>query len=315
MNNVNAEAAPSKPKVPPKKAKVTPKALPSAAGIAAAAKWLDAQVGQVGSKISAPVVDLTPDIAAALLERNPNNRSLSKTKVDDFTHDMKNGDWKLNGEPVIIASDGSLNDGQHRCYAVMQSGVTVKTVMIFGVERETRDTLDQGKNRLVGDYLYMLGKQNANHLAAAARMLWQWQNIGFITHAAAAGAGKFKPTRTELIHLVQNTPSLVKSLDAVYAKNSARLGSIGMVAFCHYAMKVASNESAVTEFVQSLVSGAGLEDDDPRLYCRNRLMGERGSMGANQKVELIFRTWNAYRLNEKRSRIGLLGGELPMLES
>lgn len=314
MTVVSLKAEAPKGKMPPKnKPKPDPKVIPSAAGIEAAVKWLDSQVNVVGGKISAPVVELTPDIAAALLERNPNNRSLSKTKIEDFVRDMKGDDWKLNGEPIIIASDGSLNDGQHRCQAVIQSGKSIHTVMIFGVERSTRDTLDQGKNRLVGDYLSMLGKKDANILAASARMLWQWRNFGYVT--GFKGTATLKPTRTELVHLVENTPSLVKSIDAIHQPGTGRLGSMGMVAFCHYAMKVASNESAVTEFIQSLVGGAGLEEDDPRLYCRNRLMGERGSMGADQKVELIFRTWNAYRLGEKRTRIGLLGGELPMLES
>lgn len=309
MNTIEEKPVKSKPATKPK-----PKVIPSAAGISAATKWLDDQIGIIGGKISAPVVDLTPDIAAALLERNPNKRSLSATKIDDFVRDMKSGDWKLNGEPVIIANDGSLNDGQHRCHPVIQSGIPVKTVMIFGVDRETRDTLDQGKNRMVSDYLSMLGKKNAHHLAAAARMVWQWQNIGYIT-GRITGSRNLKPTRTEIVHLVDNTPSLVRSLDAIYTTNTGRIGSIGMVAFCHFAMKIASNESAVTEFIQSLVAGAELEADDPRLYCRNRLMSEKGTMGADQKVELIFRTWNAYRLGEKRSRIGLVGGELPLLES
>lgn len=312
MLSVAEKPAPAKKKA----AKAPPKITPTPQGVASAAAWLKSQVDQSSNKISAPIVTLTPELAAAMLEHNPANRKIAATKVEDFVRDIKNGDWKLNGEPIIIASDGSLNDGQHRCQAVIQSGVSIQTVIIFGVGRDTRDTLDQGKNRMVGDYVAMRGHKNANHLAAAARYLWQWQTIGYVTGRLQLGSNaNGKPTRTEIVHLIEATPGLTKSLNAVYQPKTARIGSIGMVAFCHFAMKVASNESAVTEFIQSLVEGADLDSDDPRLYCRNRLMAEKGTMGADQKVELIFRTWNAYRLNEKRSRIGLQGGELPMLES
>jgi len=75
------------------------------------------------------------------------------------------------GEPG--SKCGQLNDGQNRCAAVVRSGLTVPTIFVFGLERETRLTVDQGVGKRPGDYLAMSGVANSNHVAAIAAMIWQ----------------------------------------------------------------------------------------------------------------------------------------------
>src|SRR5688572_23502672 len=111
------------------------------------------------------IVGITPDIATALLEQNPENRHVSQRQVELFAEDMRHNRWKLNGEAIIIARDGQLNDGQHRLWAVIAAEKTVDMLVVYGVERDTRDTLDMGRQRTSADVLSMEGVKQSGTAA------------------------------------------------------------------------------------------------------------------------------------------------------
>lgn len=273
-----------------------------------AALWLD----QMGAKpgVHSIVADLTPSIAAVLLERNPANRKVKWSKVQDYAKDMKHGSWKFNGEPIIIADDGLLNDGQHRCAAVVESNVTIPALMVFGVDRGTRDTLDQGVARTSGDYLSIHGHTQTNNLAAVAKAVWQWRTYGFI-----ATGGRHSPTRSEVLATVEDNPGIVKSFQFVDRKNTRTMGSPSIMAFAHFAIKVVAGEIAANYFFDALIDGTNLKAGDPILTVRNRLIVDRRSLRPGDRAELLFRAWNAHRLGQTRVLFRLSGGELPLLEA
>jgi hypothetical protein len=274
-----------------------------------AALWLDAKLAALNGKIVGETVSLTPELATVLLERNTGNRAIKRNRVADMVRDIRNGDWKLNGEPVIIASDGMLNDGQNRCTAVIEADTTVDVLMVFGPARDTRDTLDQGTARTPSDNLAVHGFVNTNVLAGAARLLSLWRDTGDITSKHRG------PTRAQLIAVAEENPGLSESVSFVKRKVAQPLGSQSALAFVHFALKTVANKADVNAFMEGLIEGASLTRGDPVLYARNRLIVARGEMRAPPRVELLFRAWNAHRHGEKRVSISLQGGELPKLES
>jgi hypothetical protein len=257
------------------------------------------------------VSDLTPDIAVVLMERNPGNRVLKPIKVRDLSNDLKSGDWKFNGEAIIVSDTGLLNDGQHRCAAVIESRVSAKTVFIFGIPRDTRDTLDQGTNRSSADYLSMHGSVDTNHLAATAKMVWQWRTFGF-THRT----GSYAPTRSQIVDTVEKNPGIAQALHFVSRKGSSLFSSRSVLAFSLFAIRtVVGSHTDPDFFFDSLIDGANLTAGDPILLVRNRLMTERKILLAPAKAELLFRAWNAHRLGQTRVLFRVNGGELPLLEA
>jgi hypothetical protein len=272
-----------------------------------AAVWLDEMGAKPG--VQTVVTDLTPEIAAVLMERNPANRRVKFKKVQDYAKDMKHGSWKFNGEPIIIARNGLLNDGQHRCAAVLESRTTIKAVFVFNVERETRDTLDQGVARTAGDYLSMKGHANTNDLAAVARCLWQWRTYGFLTNN-----GSYFPTRSEILDVVENNPGLIKSVHFVDRKNARQIGSPSVLGFCHFAFKSVAGDIPANFFMDALIDGTELKAGDPILTVRNRLILDRKSLRVPERAELLFRAWNAHRQGSTRALFRVAGGELPILE-
>lgn len=117
---------------------------------------------------------VTPEMAKWLLARNADNRVASTPTVENYAAAMRRGEWHLNGQNVIIAATGELNDGQHRLLAVIDADQPISMGLQFGVSRESRATLDQGRKRTLGDHLAMAGHLNANSLAATVRLAWHY---------------------------------------------------------------------------------------------------------------------------------------------
>jgi hypothetical protein len=275
---------------------------------AKAAKWLNDQVGLSKGRITCSVVEITPPMARAMLAVNPSNRRVSEATVSKIARDIEADNFVVNGESIIVANDGSLNDGQHRLCACVEAGKPITSVVVFGPTRDTRVTVDQGRSKMVGDYLAMEGHRDSNALAAAAGYVWQWQNIGRLSSQAGE-----RPNKGEVLALVDAHPNLAHSVSAVGGNGVA---GRGLLAFCHWAFALTSSKGAADEFMVSLISGANLLSRDPILYARNRLMADR-RLSPNEKAKLIFRAWNAHRRGEQPKTLTVNDRDvaLPVVES
>lgn len=276
-----------------------------------ASKWLASLVKEArekGKPVSR-IVDLTPALATVLLNHNDGNRKVSRATVDTYAHDINIGAWEMNGEPIIVSDGGELNDGQHRCVAVLESGKTIPVVLVAGVDRTTRLTLNRGKTRSVGDYLSMEGHVNAIVLGAVAGHLWSFRSRGTL-----ATGSNHRATKSEILDTVSQNPGLDRSVAFVQVKGVHAAGGPTILAFCHFVFSAAATRAAADNFIFSLMDGAGLQAGDPRLYVRNRLINERGRFKAHEKAELIFRAWNAWRRSERVTFFRITGDVLPVLE-
>ncbi|TIO15602.1 MAG: hypothetical protein E5X86_19720 [Mesorhizobium sp.] len=275
-----------------------------------ASLWLDDQIARAQNGVITQVIDLTPPLARVLLARNPSNRKISQNIVENYARDMSNGAWAFNGEPIIVSRAGLLNDGQHRCEGVIASEATIQTILVIGTERASRLTLDQGKMRMAGDYLGMNGHADSVALAAATKYVWQHSNLGMLS-----GLSQFSPTKSEVLDLVQTTPTIAESLKSIPSKGSDSVGGRSILAFLHWTItRVSSNKTNADVFIDSLVNGSNLGLRSPILYARNRLMANRGRLKPNEKAELMFRAWNAHRRGDKVASLPINGGALPTLE-
>jgi len=301
---------------------VAEKALPSKARIVSdvagfksisderrAVQWLDEQLLKSQHEVRAVVAELTPAIANVLLVRNQNNRKVSAVAVAKYARDINNGAWSLNGQTVVVSRDGDLNDGQHRCLGVIEANRAVPVVFVFGTERDSRFTLDQGKNRMAGDYLGMLGHVDSLGLAAVASSIWQHREIGRISTQTA-----HRPTKGEVLAVVEQHPDIAESLAFIPRKGCDSVGGRSMLAFAHWTFAKRATVPAANDFIVALVDGHNLTANDPILYARNRIMALRGRLRPNEKAELIFRAWNSHRKRETPKTLPILNGALPVVE-
>lgn len=96
---------------------------------------------------------VTPAQATEWLNSNTRNRRVRQGKVDQYTRDMKAGRWDTAlCDPIAFNSAGELLNGQHRLWAIVESGVTLSLYVQFNVPNETQLVMDGGALRRPEDY-------------------------------------------------------------------------------------------------------------------------------------------------------------------
>lgn len=268
--------------------------------------WLDEKVMTGKKKPFAEVVTLTPLLAQLLLEINPINRTLSGRNKYELERDIAEGRFAFNGESIVVSSSGTLNDGQHRCAMVVSTGTAIQTVIVFGPEEETRFTIDTGRSKSVANLLHMQGRVYTNTLAAATSLIIQYKQHNQVGYTVNA------PPKSVVLKAVAELEGISESVSQT-APAVQKIRSHSPLAMCHWVIWDRATRELADEFMMKLIEGESLRRGDPILYCRNKLIGMGRLHPAAQRIEMIFKTWNAWRKNETVHKMVLSGGKLPKL--
>jgi hypothetical protein len=254
-----------------------------------------------------------PEQARIYLEGNVINRPLSRFQVQKYATVMQQGRWRLNGEPIIIASDGTLLDGQHRLYAIIQAGVHVDCLVVADVPREVFSTLGTGSKRSASDLAAMLGCKNATWVASTLSCLYRFE-MGLIEYAASAPNDKI----SELLSRYPEAPSVTAETGASPIKQFFSIGIFsGFYIWLSRRYPVEAGE-----FFGQLKTGVGLVAGSPVLLFRERMMGvKRGKVRLQHRevVALLIKAWNAHLSGKwpkilKHTASGPAAEEFPVLQ-
>ncbi len=272
--------------------------------------WLNQCVERGKVEEHAQVITITPAMASIILRRNDGNRNLRPVKVRHFARDMARGRWPLNGETIIIADTGELNDGQHRLHAVIEANIPFPATLFFGAKRSTRFTIDQGSARGAGDYLSMDGVPYAMAGAAVARMIFGFED----SDGRSLYLGKER-TKIELYERVQRDAGIGEALEATAPlTKGAQLIKVphSILAFARYAFEHEADGEDADEFLHQFATGENLRSGDPAYVLRAKLLANKFTQ--DQKVQLIFKAWNFHRRDMKIKANSLgIGDNLPAL--
>lgn len=122
-------------------------------------------------KLTIEIETITPEIAQVWLEKNTNNRAIRQMVVDRYADEMRSGAWKLNAETIKFSRDGTLLDGQHRLWAVVESKVTIQSFVARGISADALQTIDSGIARRLSDKLTFSGVKNPKATAQLVNCL------------------------------------------------------------------------------------------------------------------------------------------------
>lgn len=130
--------------------------------------------------INTTITNITPDKANALLKLNTNNfRNIDSHRVKKYSRAMQLGFWEENGEPIQIYEDGTLANGQHRLHAIVESGVTLKNIVIVTGIKRTVTTFDDGKTRTIVQKAKAKGYNlNVSEVGAIGLLMNNGENVG-----------------------------------------------------------------------------------------------------------------------------------------
>lgn len=282
------------------------KIAPSAQSDMATIHWLNSCLDRAASETFTEWATIPPGVAAAFLERNEGNRNISPTKAEHYALDMAAGRWTENGETIIVSADGSLNDGQHRLQAVIDSNTPIRFLFVFGVSRDSRATVDQGKARSAGDFLAMQGVHYASNAATAAKFIMAYERSGGKNISLRS-----KLTNAEIVARVKADDEIVKS--TVFAfhhyQEYRALFSVTVMASCHYVLAEIHPKDAA-EYLAQVALGESIKRGDPAFAVRAAFLAEKRER--QDAMEIIFHGWNAYRQG-RPLKIAKRYGALPAL--
>lgn len=124
--------------------------------------------------MKASVEHITPSKAEQLLNRNTINRKLREGVVEKYASDMRAGLWTECTAPIAFYEDGELADGQHRLFAIVESGKGQTFPVIRGIQRVAGLNIDTGFGRTLLDNARISGRDDLNlshNLIATARVV------------------------------------------------------------------------------------------------------------------------------------------------
>src|SRR4051794_35979993 len=94
------------------------------------------------------VETITPDRARKLIDQTHQlgftNRSIRQARVEKLAHAIELGQWQLTHQPLAIATDGAVLDGQHRLHAIVMADQEVEMLVVRDADPKTFAVVDTG---------------------------------------------------------------------------------------------------------------------------------------------------------------------------
>lgn len=229
---------------------------------------------QGGLQLRAAVMLVTPDLAEEWLKKNdPNNRSVSWSRVESFHNDILAGKWKLTHQGVAFDREGQLSDGQHRLEAIKLAKRAVLMHVVWNDFAEFMDPIDRGAGRTVAQVMNL-----SVRLTGTLALL----------HRMEAGVFDTIPvTVAESAEVLEHHRVALDAIDAVPCTGSI---VAGLRAACAWTMPI--NQIAVLDFLQKVVNGEMIKRGDPAYAYREwYAKGE----SKRQPAEVMFAACNCIR--------------------
>jgi hypothetical protein len=253
---------------------------------------------------------ITPEFAMELLKMNVGNRSLKRQK-DNYIYMMKNGEWKENGEPIIIDVNGFIKDGQHRLHAVIEANFSYSCPIIYDVSPDVMDTIDTGSNRSLSDVLQLNGFSNATNTASLLKSIYHYEkgSISMFGRSCSKGTGnKYISNNKGLEIAKRNQKELKQLLSAatmIYNKSDVKLRVLNTteIGLILYILGGYGFTSEHVNFVKNINGINSLEGRASTWVYRKLLSNKlnKVSIQSAWKNNAIIKAWNCY-----------VGGDIPV---
>ena len=255
----------------------------------------------VHENLTVDVELITPEMAAEYLEKNKDNRQPTERHIKYLASQMNAGKWYLTHQGIAFDANGDLRDGQHRLFAVLRSMSPQEMLVIRGLEPETFQVMDTGKNRTAADILHIEGydKYSPKMLATATRGIIEWQHgiyrnmfksTLFITNFMILNF--VNENKKKLLPMIQKFQPLASKHKNIWPGANAVWMSyvFSEIKDC--------DENTAFDFFEKLYTGANLSESDPILFLRNWLQQDKFQTHRatkQMKMAMIIKGWNFHR--------------------
>lgn len=255
--------------------------------------WFNNRVKMGSKSVHTEQATLTPALADVLIEHNAGNRPIRIAKLAQYVDDIASNRWEFNGETIIISREGLMNNGQHRSLAVQETQIGIPVLFVFGVERDSRKTVDTGANRGPHDQLSADGFTQPTTMAAVARFVLSYENNegkGFANLNRISGPDVYERAKDDAV------VDAAAQYPYKFGNKAKRLAPPSVIGFCYYEF-LKADQQAAKDFLEQVITGVNISADSAAYVTREKLMDLSG-LHREQKIELLFRGFNAFRKNK-----------------
>lgn len=267
------------------------------------------------------VVEIEPAVAEQLLKlSNTKNRPKQRHHVGALGQMVGADSYELTGDTVKFSKKGTLLDGQHRLDACRLAKQPILTHIVFGLEDDIFDVLDQGKKRTPGDILALCGIGEATMVAGAIAWVLKFQ-IGLNFDSGTNVGGKNTVTPRKIRELALGSMKDISK----YTKDARLIN----VAYKHPPTMIAGflyligkrDPALARDFAQEWVNGAKIGRNKNFDVLNQRLMSiahtNNGVVSRSMRAALLVQTfnyWNAHVVASPRALTWRKGWTFPELE-
>jgi hypothetical protein len=236
---------------------------------------------------NAQKMNVSPKMAEEWLGRNTFNRNIRRGKVLRLASDMLNGDWEYTGESIKFDTAGKLMDGQHRLLAIMESGVTITTLVVTGLKPESMLVLDQVTPRSTADALHLSGVTQATKVAAVLKLI---NSKGDSTQSTL--------TNAQALELLESYPEVVEITRVVGGMDLKKLAPPATLGYAYWLI-ARVNPQGGPEFFERWNNMNDLPSGSPILALNKRALnsewrGTSSYRSIRDAIACIVTAWNMY---------------------
>jgi hypothetical protein len=221
------------------------------------------EIVDLGHGLTARVAEVTPAMAEKWLDRNHDrNRSVNDKRVEAMASDMRTGHWRLTHQGICFDAEGVLIDGQHRLWAVMSSGCSVRMLVVGNAHGELSDPIDTCGVRSTS---FLIGERT--NVVAAGTVL-RFLEVGYKIHA--------RQTSSEVAEVLDHHR---EHLDAIRFLPKCHSLPGPIMAALAYSRPL--DPARVEEFARKFSTGEMLQRGDPEFALRNWIVSASGRAANN----------------------------------
>lgn len=270
-------------------------ALPSVER-AARPNYTSASVG-FGARMETVSPQTAKEWLAVTDANGDHNRDLNSSRVDALAREIREGRWDSeNGQTLSLSPDGSVMDGQHRCWAIIFAEMSVKCLVVRGVPKTSFATIDTGMPRSGGTILALAQEKNASRLAATARLLLRVKQGGTLTSGIRPFGRHETTTPSELLRVVRANPGIAASVTIAHGVNRSPCvfpdSALAAAHFIFHQIDPVAADAFFTGLVPRFAT-PGVPARTREAFNNMKLRGVR--VEAEVALAMFFKAWTVHR--------------------
>lgn len=239
------------------------------------------------------VTTISPADATAWLQANCKNRPVRKRHVEFLANEIKNGNWQVNGQPIVIAENEQVLDGQHRLLAIIEAGIPIKSMVVYGIPEAAFATIDTGAVRTSADALCLHFQDYPQQVVKAVATAVPWVKQ---LERGSMHRGAKKISNTEVITYAKNHLSMFERGTTLlhYPKDNRPISiGLGTALYEYFARK---DEEKADTFFEHVYTGENLERTDVEYVLRAAFQKDSqrvtSKLPAHVKARMCIKAWN-----------------------